>query len=40
MSLDSTVEKVEGMLPVVIAVKTLGFRQVYLPYDPVIQSTC
>lgn len=36
LSLDGTVEKVEGMLPALIAAKSLGFKTVYLPYDPLI----
>ncbi|OAS88200.1 MULTISPECIES: YifB family Mg chelatase-like AAA ATPase [Metabacillus] len=36
LSLDGTVEKVEGMLPALIAAKTLGFMRVYLPYDPLL----
>ncbi|MFK2825561.1 YifB family Mg chelatase-like AAA ATPase [Bacillus sp. B190/17] len=36
LSLDGTVEKVEGMLPALIAAKALGFKKVYLPLDPVI----
>ena len=36
LSLDGTVEKVEGMLPALIAAKTLGFKKVYFPYDPLI----
>ncbi|MCU1807110.1 YifB family Mg chelatase-like AAA ATPase [Cytobacillus firmus] len=36
LALDGTVEKVEGMLPAIIAAKTLGFKRVYLPYDPLI----
>ncbi|NMD72709.1 YifB family Mg chelatase-like AAA ATPase [Bacillus sp. DNRA2] len=34
LSLDGTVEKVDGMLPALIAANTLGFKRVYLPYDP------
>lgn len=33
LSLDGTVEKVEGMLPALIAAKSLGFKRAYLPYD-------
>ena len=33
LSLDGTIEKVDGMLPALIAAKALGFRRVYLPYD-------
>ena len=36
LSLDGTVEKVEGMLPALMAAKSLGFKRVYLPYDPLI----
>ena len=36
LSLDGTVEKVEGMLPALIAAKGLGFKRVFLPYDPLI----
>lgn len=36
LSLDGTVEKVEGMLPALIAAGELGFKRVYLPYDPLI----
>jgi magnesium chelatase family protein len=36
LSLDGTVEKVEGMLPALMAAKSLGFKKVYLPYDPLI----
>lgn len=36
LSLDGTVEKVEGMLPALIAAKSLGFKKVYLPYDPLL----
>lgn len=34
LSLDGTVETVEGMLPALLAAKSLGFKRVYLPYDP------
>ena len=37
LSLDGTVEKVEGMLPALMATKSLGFKRAYLPYDPLIQ---
>jgi magnesium chelatase family protein len=33
LALDGTVEKVEGMLPALIAARSLGFKTVYLPYD-------
>ena len=36
LSLDGTIEKVDGMLPALIAAKTLGFRRVYLPYDSLL----
>lgn len=36
LSLDGTIEKVEGMLPALIAAKVLGLKSVYLPYDPLI----
>ena len=36
LSLDGTVEKVEGMLPALMAAKSLGFKRAYLPYDPLI----
>lgn len=36
LSLDGMIEKVEGMLPALIAAKDLGFRKVILPYDPLI----
>jgi magnesium chelatase family protein len=36
LSLDGTVEKVEGMQPALMAAKSLGFKKVYLPYDPLI----
>ena len=36
LALDGTIEKVEGMLPALIAAKSLGFKRVYLPYDPFI----
>jgi magnesium chelatase family protein len=36
LSLDGTVEKVEGLLPAIIAAKGLGFKQILLPYDPLI----
>lgn len=36
LSLDGTIEKVEGMLPALIAARSLGFRRAYLPYDPLI----
>ncbi|WP_075983092.1 YifB family Mg chelatase-like AAA ATPase [Bacillus massilinigeriensis] len=36
LSLDGTIEKVEGMLPALVAAKTLGYRKVYLPFDPLI----
>lgn len=36
LSLDGAVEKVEGMLPVLIAARSLGFKRAYLPYDPLI----
>ena len=31
-----TVEKVEGMLPALMAAKSIGFKRVYIPYDPLI----
>lgn len=36
LSLDGTVEKVEGMLPALIAAKSLGFKRIYLPFDPLL----
>ncbi|MGZ4161236.1 MAG: magnesium chelatase domain-containing protein, partial [Neobacillus sp.] len=36
LSLDGTVEKVEGMLPALMAAKSMGFKKVYLPHDPLI----
>ncbi|MED4354376.1 magnesium chelatase domain-containing protein [Schinkia azotoformans] len=36
LSLDGSVVKVEGMLPALIAAKKLGFKKVYLPYDPLL----
>lgn len=36
MSLDGSIEKVEGMLPALIAAKSLGFSKVFLPYDPLL----
>lgn len=36
LSLDGSVEKVEGMLPALIAAKSLGFKKVYIPLDPLI----
>ncbi|MDQ0215904.1 magnesium chelatase family protein [Oikeobacillus pervagus] len=36
LSLDGTIEKVEGMLPALIAAAGLGFNRVFLPYDPLI----
>jgi magnesium chelatase family protein len=36
LSLDGTVEKVEGMLPALMAAKSIGFKKVFLPYDPLI----
>lgn len=36
LSLDGTIEKVEGMLPALIAAKGLGFKRVFLPYAPLI----
>ena len=36
LSLDGTIEKVEGMLPALIAAKTLGFKRVYLPHDSLL----
>jgi magnesium chelatase family protein len=36
LSLDGDVEKVEGMLPALIAANKLGFTRVYVPYDPLI----
>lgn len=34
LSLDGMVERVEGMLPALIAAKKLGYKKVFLPYDP------
>ena len=36
LSLDGNVVKVEGMLPALIAAAGLGFKRVFLPYDPLI----
>jgi magnesium chelatase family protein len=36
LSLDGMVETVEGMLPALMAAKSLGFKKVHLPYDPLI----
>lgn len=36
LSLDGTVMKMEGMLPALIAAEGLGFKRVFLPYDPLI----
>lgn len=36
LSLDGTIEKVEGMLPALISAEKLGFKKVYLPPDPLI----
>jgi magnesium chelatase family protein len=36
LSLDGTVVKVEVMLPMLIATKTLGFKRDYFPYDPLL----
>jgi magnesium chelatase family protein len=36
LSLDGTVEKVDGILPALISAKVLGLKRVYLPYDPSI----
>ncbi len=33
LSLDGTVQPVDGMLPAVLAAKKLGFQRIYLPYD-------
>jgi magnesium chelatase family protein len=33
LSLDGTVQPVDGMLPAVLAAKKLGFKRIYLPYD-------
>ncbi|WP_188619097.1 magnesium chelatase domain-containing protein, partial [Anoxybacteroides voinovskiense] len=34
LSLDGTIQPVDGMLPAILAAKKLGFQQVYAPYDP------
>ncbi|MBS4178183.1 YifB family Mg chelatase-like AAA ATPase [Lederbergia citrea] len=36
LSLDGTVVPADGMLPAVLAAKSLGFSQVFIPYDPSI----
>lgn len=36
LSLDGTVERVEGMLPALIVAEKLGYKRVFLPYDPLI----
>jgi magnesium chelatase family protein len=33
LSLDGTIQPVDGMLPAVLAAKKLGFKKIYLPYD-------
>lgn len=39
LSLDGTIEKVDGMLPALIAAKSLGFKQIFIPYDPLLPLT-
>lgn len=34
LSLDGTIEKVEGMLPALLAARGLGLKRVFLPHDP------
>ncbi|UGB30552.1 YifB family Mg chelatase-like AAA ATPase [Metabacillus sp. B2-18] len=34
LSLDGTIERVEGMLPALIAAVKLGYKRAFLPYDP------
>ncbi|MCC3359629.1 YifB family Mg chelatase-like AAA ATPase [Bacillus sp. REN16] len=36
LSLDGEVVKAEGMLPALVAAKSLGIKKVYFPFDPVI----
>lgn len=36
LSLDGTIQPVDGMLPAILAAKKLGFQKVYLPYDPTL----
>jgi magnesium chelatase family protein len=36
LSLDGTVVKAEGLMPALLSAKGLGFKKVYLPYDPTI----
>ncbi|MGG0720078.1 YifB family Mg chelatase-like AAA ATPase [Robertmurraya massiliosenegalensis] len=36
LSLDGSIEKVEGMLPALLAAKQLGIKKAYIPYDPLI----
>lgn len=36
LSLDGTLEKVEGMLAALIAAEGLGYKRVFVPYDPLI----
>ncbi|WJQ00204.1 magnesium chelatase domain-containing protein [Geobacillus stearothermophilus] len=36
LSLDGTIQPVDGMLPAIFAAKKLGFQKVYLPYDPTL----
>ena len=36
LALDGAVEKVDGMLPALIAARSLGFKTVYLPFDPLL----
>ncbi|MBM7648415.1 magnesium chelatase family protein [Bacillus ectoiniformans] len=36
LSLDGTIEKVEGMLPALLVARSLGYKKAFLPYDPLI----
>lgn len=36
LSLDGTIEKVDGMLPALLAARNLGFKKAFFPYDPLI----
>nr|WP_233252899.1 MULTISPECIES: magnesium chelatase domain-containing protein [unclassified Geobacillus] len=37
LSLDGTVQPIDGMLPAVLAAKKLGFKRIYLPYDSTLR---
>lgn len=36
LSLDGTIERIEGMLSALIAAVKLGYKRAFLPYDPLI----